>query len=85
MKLLHFLSQLIIKSSSKVRLLSLGVSICLERVSIKTLNLDTGRELAGLDSGENFDTFKILVISMVISNTVLLDRDQDLSRLIETY
>ena len=40
-------------------LLSLGVSICLDRVSIKTLNLD--KKKADLDGRENLDTFKILV------------------------
>ena len=33
------------KTFDRVKKISLGVSICLDRVSIKTLNLDTGREL----------------------------------------
>jgi hypothetical protein len=75
--------------------LCLGVSICLDRVSIETLNLDTGREPISTVE-KNLDTFKILVstiekswsrsrfldlVSMAICKT---STSQPRSRFIET-
>ncbi len=48
------------KTFDRLKKISLGVSICLDRVSIKTLNLDTGRELVSTVE-------KILTISKSLS------------------
>jgi hypothetical protein len=48
------------KTFDRVKKISLGVSICLDRVSIETLNLDTGRELVSTVE-------KILTISKSLS------------------
>ncbi len=48
------------KTFDRLKKISLGVLICLDRVSIKTLNLDTGRELVSTVE-------KILTISKSLS------------------
>jgi hypothetical protein len=65
--------------------LSLGVSICLDVISIETLDHDLGR--VGLDGRENLDKFKklVLMIEKSRSRSRSLDRDQEISILSQNH
>ena len=91
---LTVLSSLFYNSNLKYQFCKLGVSICINRVSLETLNLN--KKKADLDSRENLNTFKILVstienswsrsrflnlVSMAICKSIT---SRSRSRLIET-
>ncbi len=62
----------------------MGVLICLDVVSIETLDLDAIKGSVSRKSLQ-FQKVSLDLVSMSLAKTVLFGRDRDFSRLVETF